>query len=387
MPKAAHFGAGNIGRGFVGQLYFESHYDIVFLDVVDDLVKALTEHKTYRIKEADPKGSDVRQISNYKIIHSDKNKDDAIHEIATAEIVSCSVGPNILKFIAPTIAKAIEARDIKAHPKPLAVIACENAILATNTLKGLIEDKLSETAKKELAQRAEFANCAIDRIVPTQPKDAGVDITIEKHFEWAVEETPFSQGPPKIAGVHWVKDVMPYLERKLWTINTGHATTAYFGHAAGKTTIRESLEDPAIKEAVKNALSETSALIQKKHGFSAQEQTHYIDLTLSRFANPKLDDACVRVGRNPLRKLSRDERYIRPASLCAEDGLPVKGLLAGMAKALKFQDVKDDTESFELAKKLKSLSAHEATAEITNLPENHPLFAEFQKIVEAEQKS
>lgn len=42
---ALHFGAGNIGRGFIGALLHHSGYDVVFADVNDTMVSLLNEKK------------------------------------------------------------------------------------------------------------------------------------------------------------------------------------------------------------------------------------------------------------------------------------------------------------------------------------------------------
>ncbi|HXP15206.1 MAG TPA: mannitol-1-phosphate 5-dehydrogenase, partial [Actinomycetes bacterium] len=48
---AVHFGAGNIGRGFVGLLLHRAGYQVVFVDVVDELIDALNRTPSYRVKE------------------------------------------------------------------------------------------------------------------------------------------------------------------------------------------------------------------------------------------------------------------------------------------------------------------------------------------------
>ncbi len=47
MDRIIHFGAGNIGRGFFGQLYYESGYHTVFVDIVDRVIDTLNEKKEY----------------------------------------------------------------------------------------------------------------------------------------------------------------------------------------------------------------------------------------------------------------------------------------------------------------------------------------------------
>jgi mannitol-1-phosphate 5-dehydrogenase len=381
--KAVHFGGGNIGRGFVAEFLHESGYEVVFVDILDNIIEALQKADSYKVTEVGGEGEHVKVISNYRAINSKYNLADVVKEISEADIVTCAVGPNILKFIASPIAQAIDARK---EPKPLAVIACENAIGATDTLAGFIKDPKNTPPERleSISERARFANSAIDRIVPTQDPDAGLDVKIESFFEWCVDQTPFKDigGPPEIKGVHWVDDLNPYIERKLFTVNTGHATAAYYGHNVHKRTIYEALNDDSIRERVHDALSETSHLVCNKHGISVEEQKSYVEQIIARISNPMLEDVVDRVGRAPLRKLSRKERFIGPASQLAERGEKCDALMGGVEMALRFQNVEGDEESVELAKILAEKDAKEATITITGLEESHPLFSRVVAAVE-----
>ncbi|KAI9799398.1 MAG: hypothetical protein M1833_004098 [Piccolia ochrophora] len=381
--KAVHFGAGNIGRGFVAQFLNKSGYEVVFADVMDALISSLQKTPSFDVIEIDADGEHSSSVTNYRAINSKTNEADVIKEITTADLVTCAVGPNILKFIAPVIAKGINGRS--EGTKPLAVIACENAIGATDTLAGFIRLEVNTPADRltSLNDRVRFANSAIDRIVPVQAPDAGLNVKIESFFEWVVEQKPFAEfGHPDIYGVKWVDELKPYIERKLFTVNTGHAASAYYGYARGKKTIHEALGDKEIHDIVQRVLTETSALIIAKHGISEQEQADYVSKILKRISNPELADVVERVGRAPIRKLSRRERFIGPASELVELGKSVDALLGAIEVALRFQNVKDDDESAELAKILKENSAKDATAKLTGLETSHPLFAKVEPIVQ-----
>lgn len=378
--KAIQFGGGNIGRGFVAEFLHQSGYEVVFVDVVPQIIESLNNNKSYKVTEISDEGEKTKTITNYRAISSKTNEADVVKELATADVVTCAVGPNVLKFIAPVIAKGIDARE---EDHPLAVIACENAINATDTLRGYIEDHLDKSRTDTLPKRARFANSAIDRIVPTQPENAGLDVRIEKFYEWVVEQTPFGEyGHPDISAIHWVDHLEPYIERKLFTVNTGHATAAYYGYAAGKKTIHDALADETIHKAVHNVLDETASLIVSKHEITAEEQKEYVETIVQRISNPYLEDVVERVGRAPLRKLSRKERFIGPASQLAEQGMKFDALLGSIEKTLRFQNVEGDDESKELAKILKENTASEATQKITGLETDHPLYQHVLKLVE-----
>jgi len=362
--KAVHFGAGNIGRGFVAQFLHASGYEVVFADVNDELIGLLQSQSSYEVHEV---GEDSRTtvVDGYRAVNSRTDEEALVAEIATADVVTTAVGARILPFVAPVIARGLAQRD--AALPPLTVIACENAINAT--------DSLAEAVRQaDPAENAVFANCAIDRIVPEQPAGS-LDVTIESFSEWVVESGPFGEHRPEIHGVTWVPDLEPFIERKLFTVNTAHAAAAYHGFARGLGSIRESLADESVHAEVRAALAETKALLVAKHELDADEQQSYIEKNLVRISNPHLPDTTERVGRGPLRKLSRHERFVGPAAQLAERGLPSDALVRAVRAALDF-DVADDAESVELQALLRSgRPADELTVTLTGVEAGHPLSA------------
>ncbi|WP_136610896.1 mannitol-1-phosphate 5-dehydrogenase [Sinomonas albida] len=370
--SAVHFGAGNIGRGFVGLLLHEAGYGLVFADVATPLIEALQATPSYTVHEVGAGGVD-HLVDGYDAVNSATQEAELVERIARADIVTTAVGPNILKFVAPVIARGLAARPEGAAP--LAVMACENAINATDILEAEVRAAARTEGLGEDAvdAKAIFANTAVDRIVPAQAPGGGLDVRVEPYFEWAIERGPFGDAVPEIPGVTWVDSLGPYIERKLFTVNTGHASAAYFGRVAGKEKIAEAIGDPEIRRKVEAVLAETKALLVAKYGFAPEEQEAYIRKILGRFANAELPDTVDRVGRAPLRKLSRHERFVGPAAELAERGLSADALLGAMGAALRF-DAADDDEAQRLQSLLAGEGADLAIAEeLTGLGPEHPL--------------
>jgi mannitol-1-phosphate 5-dehydrogenase len=371
---AVHFGAGNIGRGFVGLILHKAGYEVVFADVNAELIDALASTPSYTVTEVGEGGTEWT-VDNYRALNSATHEAEVVAEIAAADIVTTAVGPGILRFVAPLIAAAIAKRP--SDLGPLTVMACENAINATDLLKAEVVKALPDAA---LADGAIFANTAVDRIVPGQDPDAGLDVTVEAFFEWAIESGPFDGAVPAIDDAHFVADLAPYIERKLFTVNTGHATAAYHGFAAGVSSMSEAFSTPAIADEVRAVLAETKALLVAKHDFDPEVQQAYIDKNMVRFANPQLSDTVDRVGRQPLRKLGRNERFVGPAAELAERGLSADALVRTIGVTLGF-DVSEDPQSVEMRLLLSGSSAEEFVTQVMGLDESHPLFAAVVEVV------
>lgn len=365
MKTAIQFGAGNIGRGFIGMLLSQAGYHVIYGDVVDKVVDKINADSCYTVHVMDVECQDIK-ITNISAINSTTPAIvDAIANEET-EIITTAVGLVILPRIAPTIAQGITKRMEAGCDKPLNIIACENAIRASSQLKEAVYKSLSEAGCAYADQYIGFPDCSVDRIVPPVKSENFIDVVVENYYEWNVEKASFKGEIPQIPGMNLADNLMAYIERKLFTLNTGHAITAYLGTLKGLSTIDEAIADEKIYEIVHAAMTESGDGLIRKHGFDAEAHYHYIDKIIGRFKNPYLKDDVTRVGREPLRKLSATDRLTKPMMTAYGYGLPVDHLILGMGAALRYNNP-DDMQSVQLQSKLQERGLLEAVKEITGI--------------------
>jgi mannitol-1-phosphate 5-dehydrogenase len=369
MAKALHFGAGNIGRGLTGALLAESGYHIIFTDVITHLIEAINKRGTYDVHIVGD-NAQVQTVTSISGVLS--TSDGVIQAIAdpNVRLITTAVGPNILSKIAPTIAKGLRARQ-QAGVGAINVIACENMVGQTKYLSGFVYQHVLPEDKSWVDQNVGFANCSVDRIVPPtqQTWENPLDVDVEGFYEWVVDETSLKAPvEPKVLGMQLTKDLGRYVERKLFTLNCGHAIAAYLGHLKRYQTIDKAIQDPDIRVIVCGALAEGGKGLIKKHDFDSFEHAKYVEKVLARFENPLMKDDVVRVGRQPLRKLGKGDRLLGPILIAREYGLPTDYLMQGVAAAFLF-DAKEDEESVQLQVKITKEGISKTITEITGFSE------------------
>ncbi|PMC33971.1 mannitol-1-phosphate 5-dehydrogenase [Bacillus sp. UMB0899] len=370
--KAVHFGAGNIGRGFIGLLLHQSGYAVEFVDVNEALIDELNKEKAYRVMLANEEKQEFF-VENVSGINSQQNPDAVVEAISKADIVTTAVGPNILKFVAPLIAEGLKKRK-QVSGGTVNVIACENMVGGSSELKKHVVEKLGAEEIAWVEENIGFPNSAVDRIVPNQNNERLLDVLVEPFHEWVIDSTEIKGAQPKIEEALFVENLQAYIERKLFTVNTGHAATAYLGNLAGYKTIAESIAQDDVKQDVLGTLSETGKVLTAKYGFDADQHGAYIEKIIGRFANPYIVDDVQRVGRAPLRKLGAKDRLVAPALEYIDqfDGEVPAHLVKVIVAALQFVS-DEDQESLTLKQKVDEKGAAAAFSEVSGLAMDHPL--------------
>lgn len=365
MKQAVHFGAGNIGRGFIGEILFENGFEIAFVDVNETIIDALNQRHSYEIEIAE-EGQRHIAVSGVRGINNRLNPEEVVTAISTADLVTTAIGPNILPFIAGLVAQGIEARREAGNTQPLDVLACENMIGGSAFLYEEVKKHLSEEGLAYAVEFVGFPNAAVDRIVPAQSHEDPLFVVVEPFNEWVVETQGMKNPNLKLEGVHYEADLEPFIERKLFSVNSGHATSAYTGAHFGATTILEALQNPEVKSKVEAVLAEIRSLLIAKWNFDEQALVDYHKVIISRFENPYIVDDIARVARTPIRKLGYDERFIRPIRELRERSLSYDNLLATVSYIFGYKDETDE-QSVQLQNLLQEKALPEVVAEVTGL--------------------
>ena len=226
MKKAVHFGAGNIGRGFIGEILSKNGFEIYFVDTNKAIIDELNTRHSYEIGIASSSPEKI-SVSGVFGINNGENPKDVIEAIAQADIVTTAIGPNILPYIAELVAKGIQKRKEENKQVQKDIIACENMIGGSEFLEKKVAEYLSDSDKVYLANYIGFPNAAVDRIVPGQKHEDLLYVEVEPFCEWVIDESQIKNKSFKLEGVHYASNLEPFIERKLFSVNSGHATVAY----------------------------------------------------------------------------------------------------------------------------------------------------------------
>ena len=349
METAVHFGAGKIGRGFIAELLHDTGYRIVFADVVDALVDLINKDHEYYLFEIENDYKE-KKIDNILAYSSITEAEKVIEEINQAKVITTSVMATNLPKIAPLLAKGLKSRVGQGKDK-VVVMACENAMHGTDILVQAMIDS-GEITQAELDEVGIYPNTAVDRMVFDGEHNDHKGIDIGVNYELAIEKDKLGDFEP-VKGAEYTSDLDRHLQRKIYMINCGHAISAYIGYANGKDIVQDVLNDPDLVQEVRAAVMESASALEKEYGFSHESLVDYCEnMFIKRFGNPNTHDEGARVGREPIRKISYNDRIMGPANMCEKYGLDNSALLKGVAYALHFYN-ENDAQAIELQESIK----------------------------------
>ncbi|MFD1415769.1 mannitol-1-phosphate 5-dehydrogenase [Oceanobacillus jeddahense] len=343
--KAIHFGAGNIGRGFIGQVLHDNNFELIFIDTNNTIIDQLNQDKGYNIELLDSNQTQI-YIDNVSALHSVKEADKVIELIDEGDIITTSVGAHNLVHISPIIKKGLIKRAGKK--KTINILANENMINASDLLREEIKKICDPSEWDVIEETAYFANTSIDRQALSKETNGKQIAIVEPYYEWIIEKNKLDPNANySLKNVKMVSNMKPYIERKLFLVNACHAAFAYLGSLFDYATVQESIKDHRINRLVRQFLAQNIAYFLKEYQMDKDELKHFVDKTIARQGNTALSDDVHRVGRSPKRKLGPFDRLIFPIKKLDELNLENdKGKRIAVA-AYCYQD-KNDKEAIEI---------------------------------------
>lgn len=362
--NAVIFGAGNIGRGFIGPLFSEAGAKVTFIDVSPVLIAQIQKDGEYPLQIVGDVPA-LKQIKNIYVADGG-DRDAAVQAILEADIAATCVGAKAIQYIIPNLAAGIRAR-CDAGKKPLNLLICENLMDADAYIRNLLTKELKEDQLGQIG----LVETSVGRMVPALRQEAEngekvnpLRIAVEEYCVLPVDQAAFVGEIPEIPNMVPFTPFHYYIERKLFIHNMGHAVCAYLGQILGHTYIWESIADPFVRLLAQNAMLESAGALSKKYGVDSTPVLQHISDLLRRFTNRALGDTCARVGADIPRKLARLDRLTGAACTVLEQGAFPVYICTGSAAAL-YCYIRDNVQN--------PADAKEILTSLTGLAADHPV--------------
>ncbi len=349
VPLYVHFGAGNIGRALAGPIFSRAGYQVLFVDAVPEIVRALHERREYRvvIKDTLPPGTpDSFMVTGVDGI--DVRDQEAVKAaVARADLIGTAVGAAHL----PSVLNAIAAGLPEREGRPVSLLFCENL----HGLARMARETLSRALPEDfpLDQQVGLVETSIGKMVPLMPQEVRrndpLEVWGEAYNAIIADRNGFvGPVPDDIEGLLLKQCFQAYVDRKLYIHNLGHATCAYHGYLRGHALVDVAMCDPAVLAETEAVMRESARALARRYPQeldAAGLAEHVADL-LRRFGNQALGDTVFRVGRDLRRKLAPGDRMIGGLRLVQSEQGDIAPVCRAIAAALQFAATDETGQPF-----------------------------------------
>jgi len=349
--KLIQFGAGNIGRSFIAQIFSRAGWEVVFVDINHSLIDELNRRREYRVEIKDRSCYSLI-VKNVRGVFADA-LESVSREISEADILATAVGQKALPEIMHTIAEGLKKR-LKTFPvKPLDIIICENMQNGAQFFREHLIRELGEDLP--FSEMVGLVETSIGKMVPImseEEKKRDSLLVYAEAFNTLILDKKGFKGPiPQIPELDPKDNIKAYVDRKLYIHNLGHAVTAYISYVFRPeyAFIWQAVEDREIKSITEGAMWEAGRSLIEEYPdeFSKENMEKHIQELLLRFANRALRDTIYRVGRDLYRKLAPDDRLIGGIKLARKHGILPRNIALGVACAMFFNATDEKGEMYE----------------------------------------
>jgi len=340
------FGAGKIGRSFIGQLFGRSGYKLVFVDADPVLVERLNKKQSYRIIIKGQKDEEILITGLEAISAFDKAK--VAENVATAGIMAVSVGKNALEKVVPVIAEGLKIRYSASPDSPVDIILAENMRSAAEFVKSELVKYLPSGFPVD--DYVGLIETSIGKMVPIMPlaeiENDPLIIFAEPYNTLILDAKAFRNPIPGVSGLAPKSNIKAWVDRKAFIHNLGHATAAYYGNHLYPDAVYmyEVLDHPEVKQFTREVMLQSAEVLRAAYpdDFTMQDLEEHIDDLITRFRNRALRDTIFRVGQDIQRKLGPDDRFMGAIHMGMRFGMPYDRIIKAMSYGFVF-NAKDES--------------------------------------------
>ncbi|MDR3677005.1 MAG: hypothetical protein P4N24_16060 [Acidobacteriota bacterium] len=341
--KAVIFGAGKIARGFIAHLLVLSGFEITFVEKSRELVALMRQRKRYKVHIMGAPEKSMG-IEGFDVLSSE-DAHRVAEEVAEAAVIFVSIGGPNLPQVAPLLAAGIQFATAKGRTAPLNIILCENYFQPGPWLRQMVLELLPGNEGNWFQEHVGVVETTVLRssVEPTEEMKADdpLSVKVQDMWELPADKEAFVGPPPPIQGLFPKEKFQTALIRKLYTYNAINAVFAYLGHLKGYQLLSDAANDPELLREAEACSREAGEGLCKRYGFDPEEQRQFAASAIAKYRKREIVDPIERNARDPVRKLSRNDRLVGPACLALEEGIRPAALSRAIAAGLLYDNAGD----------------------------------------------
>lgn len=394
--KVVIIGAGRTGRGMLGQLFFaEGGYRLTFADNNPQLVEGLRRQGYYTVEQKDLLSGEVRhtRVEGFTVLDTQGDRAAYLEAIAQADFVHTALFPDAFDQVARDMAEAITLRVDRGIVQPAAFLLGANFVGLYAYFHPRILAALDPAGQAHFARYISLVGVNANRKV-VFPDRLGVDRYFltgdDKPILMVDDSLTLAPDVPCPAFYRPTHNLELYMVEKIWTANLDHCGFGFLGGYHGYTTINQAVADPKVRRCVYYAWLEGRRAVLAEYGLPIPSHEKKLE-EYRKFASPYFADAIARIGRDPIRKLGRQDRFIGPALLCLRHGITPWFILRCASYGFFYRD-DQDAPSRELQARIARDGIEETIRTVCGLDLEQPqeqqvyqmLLASYREIAEGE---
>ncbi|MCI8293789.1 MAG: mannitol dehydrogenase [Hespellia sp.] len=372
MKELLIVGAGKIGRGVIGSLFFEAGYHLYIYGFRAERMRRLKEQGSYLVERSGEEGSERILIDNFDALDS-SDSSDLIAHMKRVDLIACCVYDNVFEHICQSLKEAIIYR-ADHDAEPFNVLLCVNALGAPDYFETKLTEMLAgnEKATAYLKEKTGICQVLVEMPGVPAPKELleedpfAVSVGSTGHIE--IDEDAFIGELPKVRLVNGVKRGKARVYQKVYCGNMRHCMLAFLGKARGYTYICDTYGDEWLENSVLHAFYEADAAVQAEYQFDEKDHQLFLKFTEDALKSQQIKDPIQRVAADPKTKLSRSNRFVGPALLCIKHHIVPFYLAKGIAYGFLYRE-ESDAASVEITDYVKENGIEKAIEKYCGLGE------------------
>lgn len=320
-------GAGNSGRGMLGEMFFQDGWDITFCDNDASLVRGLRAQGSYHVKKTNlaSQTAEITEVKGFRMIDTVNEREEYLDRLAHTELIATALRPDAFDDVIHHLAQAVKIR----YQENSSQIAC--VTLGANYV-GLLEYYQKGIASQLSGEEKAYFDTHIVLVMSIVNRKNLKPIRVEDQLDpYAI--TGDDKPVLRVEDLEAVRSLNPFpaffqLEKnlsaamavKIWSGNVVQCSMAFVALKKGmRTSYQAVCDEDAVRIAYHAALEAYHGVFREYHVEEPDIEAHARE-AIEIFRNSEFSDDLCRIAREPMRKMRRNDRFIGPALLCLKYG-------------------------------------------------------------------